>query len=86
VSAKANQEKVRVGLLGVGLMGSAMPIEADAVRLVDAPVSGSAHPAEEGELTILASDLTPPAPLYSRSSMRWRRGCSGSGKPGWAHA
>ena len=141
--AKANQERVRVGLLGVGLMGSAMahrlldrsievitwdrdpehlralegrgaepakgpsevvmgadvvitmlptaPIvldvveplledwpegtiwlqmssvgaaeadrlvqvaEARGVRLVDAPVSGSTHPAEEGELTILAS-------------------------------
>jgi 3-hydroxyisobutyrate dehydrogenase len=143
VSAKANQEKVRVGLLGVGLMGSAMahrlldrgiaviawdrdsdrvsavggrgvepakapgevvsgagvvitvlptaavildvvePLleawpegtvwlqmssagaaeadqltqvaEAHAIRLVDAPVSGSTHPAEEGALTILAS-------------------------------
>ena len=143
VSAEANQEKVRVGLLGVGLMGSAMarrlldrgiaviawdrdseharalegrggqpaegpsevvsgagvvitmfptaavildvvePLledwpegtiwlqmssvgaaeadqltqvaEAHAVRLVDAPVSGSTHPAEQGELTILAS-------------------------------
>src|SRR6266498_2111895 len=29
--------------------------EAHAVRLVDAPVSGSTHPAEDGELTILAS-------------------------------
>ena len=29
--------------------------EAHAVRLVDAPVSGSTHPAENGELTILAS-------------------------------
>jgi 3-hydroxyisobutyrate dehydrogenase len=29
--------------------------EAHAVRLVDAPVSGSTHPAEEGQLTILAS-------------------------------
>jgi 3-hydroxyisobutyrate dehydrogenase len=29
--------------------------EQHAVRLVDAPVSGSTHPAEEGELTILAS-------------------------------
>jgi 3-hydroxyisobutyrate dehydrogenase len=29
--------------------------EAHAVRLVDAPVSGSTHPAEQGELTILAS-------------------------------
>jgi 3-hydroxyisobutyrate dehydrogenase len=29
--------------------------QAHAVRLVDAPVSGSTHPAEEGELTILAS-------------------------------
>jgi 3-hydroxyisobutyrate dehydrogenase len=29
--------------------------EAHAIRLVDAPVSGSTHPAEEGELTILAS-------------------------------
>jgi 3-hydroxyisobutyrate dehydrogenase-like beta-hydroxyacid dehydrogenase len=28
---------------------------AHAIRLVDAPVSGSTHPAEEGELTILAS-------------------------------
>ena len=143
MNAKANQETVRVGLLGVGLMGSAMahrlldrglaliawdrnaerlralegrggePVErpsevvsgagvvitmlptaavvldvveplladwpedtiwlqmssvgaaeadqlaqvaeAHAVRLVDAPVSGSTHPAEEGELTILAS-------------------------------
>jgi 3-hydroxyisobutyrate dehydrogenase len=143
VSAETNQEKVRVGLLGVGLMGSAMahrlldrgiaviawdrdseqlralegrggepaegpsevvsgagvvitmlptaavilevvePLledwpedtiwlqmssvgsaesdqltqvaESHTVRLVDAPVSGSTHPAEEGELTILAS-------------------------------
>jgi 3-hydroxyisobutyrate dehydrogenase len=143
MNAKANQEKVRVGLLGVGLMGSAMahrlldrgieviawdresehlraleargaepakgpsnvvmgaevvitmlpsapiildvvePLLADwpentvwlqmssvgaaeadqltqvaeshAIRVVDAPVSGSTHPAEEGELTILAS-------------------------------
>src|ERR1700730_3425840 len=29
--------------------------EAHGVRVVDAPVSGSTHPAEEGELTILAS-------------------------------
>jgi 3-hydroxyisobutyrate dehydrogenase len=29
--------------------------EAHAISLVDAPVSGSTHPAEEGELTILAS-------------------------------
>jgi 3-hydroxyisobutyrate dehydrogenase len=29
--------------------------EAHAVRLVDAPVSGSTHPAEQGQLTILAS-------------------------------
>src|ERR1700686_4516986 len=29
--------------------------EAHAVKLVDAPVSGSTHPAEEGQLTILAS-------------------------------
>jgi 3-hydroxyisobutyrate dehydrogenase len=29
--------------------------DAHAVRLVDAPVSGSTHPAEEGQLTILAS-------------------------------
>jgi 3-hydroxyisobutyrate dehydrogenase len=143
MNANANQEKVRVGLLGVGLMGSAMahrlldrgieviawdrdsehlrtlekrgaepakgpsnvvmgaevvitmlpsapiildvvePLLADwpentvwlqmssvgaaeadqltqvaqahAIRVVDAPVSGSTHPAEEGELTILAS-------------------------------
>ena len=33
--------------------------EAHAVRLVDAPVSGSTHPAEEGELTILASGPDP---------------------------
>jgi len=29
--------------------------EAHAIRLVDAPVSGSTHPAQEGQLTILAS-------------------------------
>jgi 3-hydroxyisobutyrate dehydrogenase len=29
--------------------------DAHAVRLVDAPVSGSTHPAEQGELTVLAS-------------------------------
>jgi 3-hydroxyisobutyrate dehydrogenase len=29
--------------------------EAHAIRLVDAPVSGSTHPAEDGQLTILAS-------------------------------
>jgi 3-hydroxyisobutyrate dehydrogenase len=40
-TAKANEDEVRVGLLGVGL--------------IDAPVSGSTHPAEEGQLTVLAS-------------------------------
>ncbi|HXD67545.1 MAG TPA: NAD(P)-dependent oxidoreductase [Solirubrobacteraceae bacterium] len=38
--------------------------QAHAVRLVDAPVSGSTHPAEEGELTILAS-----GPDSSRSAV-----------------
>jgi 3-hydroxyisobutyrate dehydrogenase len=106
---RSTQEQVRVGILGIGLMGSAMAgrlldqgirviawdrnpehagalgdrgaiaakepaevvsgagvgaAEADrlarvadehAVTLVDAPVSGSTHPAEEGQLTILAS-------------------------------
>jgi 3-hydroxyisobutyrate dehydrogenase len=33
--------------------------DAHAVTLVDAPVSGSTHPAEEGELTILASGPDP---------------------------
>jgi 3-hydroxyisobutyrate dehydrogenase len=162
VSVKANQQKVRVGLLGVGLMGSAMahrlldrgiaviawdrdsdhvralesrggepakapgevvsgagvvitmlptaavildvvePLledwpegtvwlqmssvgaaeadqltqvaEANAVRLVDAPVSGSTHPAEEGELTILASgpDTARPAvePVFDALASR----------------
>jgi len=154
VSARANHEKVRVGLLGVGLMGSAMahrlfdrgiaviawdreadhvralegrggepakapsevvsgagvvitmlpsaavvldvvePLledwpsgtiwlqmssvgaaeadqltqvaEAHAVELVDAPVSGSTHPAEEGELTILASGPDSARPAVER--------------------
>ena len=39
--------------------------QAHAVRLVDAPVSGSTHPAEEGELTILAS-----GPDSSRSAVK----------------
>jgi 3-hydroxyisobutyrate dehydrogenase len=162
VSAKADQEKVRVGLLGVGLMGSAMahrlldrgiavsawdrdsdhvraledrggelakapgdvvsgaevvitmlptaavildvvePLledwpegtvwlqmssvgaaeadqltqvaDAHAIRLVDAPVSGSTHPAEEGELTILASGpdsaRTPVQPVFDALASR----------------
>ncbi len=61
--------------------------EAHAVTLVDAPVSGSTHPAEEGELTILASgpDSARTA-CSSRSSTRWHRACSGSARPAWAHA
>ena len=60
--------------------------EAHGVRLVDAPVSGSTHPAEEGELTILASGPTLRGPRSSRSSTRWRRAYCGSGRPGWARA
>ncbi len=59
--------------------------EAHAVTLVDAPVSGSTHPAEEGELTILASGpdsaRTAVEPIFDALASR----CSGSGKPGWAH-
>ena len=58
--------------------------EAHAVTLVDAPVSGSTHPAEEGELTILAS-----GPDSARESAEpvfglWARGSFGSARPGWA--
>ena len=48
--------------------------EAHAVALVDAPVSGSTHPAEEGELTILASgpDSARPAvePIFDALASR----------------
>src|SRR5205085_5949028 len=40
--------------------------EAHAVELVDAPVSGSTHPAEEGELTILASGPDSARPAVER--------------------
>jgi 3-hydroxyisobutyrate dehydrogenase len=47
---------------------------AHAVRLVDAPVSGSTHPAEEGQLTILASgpDSAKPAlePVFAALGSR----------------
>jgi len=42
--------------------------EAHGVTLVDAPVSGSTHPAEEGELTILASGPDSARTAASRSS------------------
>ncbi|MGO9751792.1 MAG: NAD(P)-dependent oxidoreductase [Solirubrobacteraceae bacterium] len=48
--------------------------EAHAVKLVDAPVSGSTHPAEEGQLTILASgpDSARPAvePIFDALASR----------------
>ena len=60
--------------------------QAHAVRLVDAPVSGSTHPAEEGELTILASgpDSSRNAvkPVFDALASR----VLGSGRPGWARA
>jgi 3-hydroxyisobutyrate dehydrogenase len=52
--------------------------------LVDAPVSGSTHPAEEGELTILASGPDSARAPSSRSSKRWAHASSGSARPGWA--
>jgi 3-hydroxyisobutyrate dehydrogenase len=48
--------------------------EAHGIRLVDAPVSGSTHPAEEGQLTILASgpDSARPAvdPIFAALATR----------------
>jgi 3-hydroxyisobutyrate dehydrogenase len=48
--------------------------EAHSVRLVDAPVSGSTHPAETGELTILASGpdsaRTAAAPIFDALASR----------------
>ena len=48
--------------------------EAHAVTLVDAPVSGSTHPAEEGQLTILASGpdsaRTAVAPIFEALASR----------------
>jgi 3-hydroxyisobutyrate dehydrogenase len=48
--------------------------EKHAVRLVDAPVSGSTHPAEEGQLTILASGpdsaRTVPEPVFDALASR----------------
>ena len=48
--------------------------EAHAVTLVDAPVSGSTHPAEEGELTILGSGpdsaRAPVEPVFEALSSR----------------
>jgi 3-hydroxyisobutyrate dehydrogenase len=48
--------------------------EAHGIRLVDAPVSGSTHPAEEGQLTILASgpDSVRPAvePIFAALASR----------------
>jgi 3-hydroxyisobutyrate dehydrogenase len=48
--------------------------EAHGVRLVDAPVSGSTHPAEEGQLTILASGSdsarTAVAPIFAALASR----------------
>ena len=58
--------------------------QAHGVTLVDAPVSGSTHPAEEGELTILASGPDSAREPSSRSSRRWARGSFGLARPGWA--
>ena len=58
--------------------------EAHAVTIVDAPVSGSTHPAEQGQLTILAS-----GPDSARSAGRAdlrrarHRGSCGSERPAW---
>ncbi|HEY4827970.1 MAG TPA: NAD(P)-binding domain-containing protein [Solirubrobacteraceae bacterium] len=60
--------------------------DASAVTLVDVPVSGSTHPAEEGELTILASGpgsaRTALQPVFDALASR----APGSAGPGWAHA
>jgi 2-hydroxy-3-oxopropionate reductase len=48
VSAEANQEKVRVGLLGVGLMGSAM-----AHRLLDRGIAVIAWDRDSEQLRAL---------------------------------
>ena len=58
---------------------------AHGVTLFDAPVSGSTHPAEEGQLTILASG--PDAGSRAgRAGVRSTRleGPVGGGRPAWA--
>ena len=60
---------------------------AHGVTLFDAPVSGSTHPAEEGQLTILASGPDVGARGgRRRCSKRSARGSSGWGRPAWARA
>src|SRR4051812_20662316 len=58
--------------------------ETHGVRLVDAPVSGSTHPAEGGQLTILASGPHPRRAPARPASTRCPRACSGVGGGGSA--
>ena len=57
---------------------------AHGVTMFDAPVSGSTHPAEEGQLTILASGPDSSRRGSSLCSPRSAQGCSGWGRPVWA--
>jgi hypothetical protein len=59
----------------------AKQLEATGRHYLDAPISGGAQRAAQGELTILASGSPAALPRRGRRSMRWRQNSTNSAMP-----
>jgi 3-hydroxyisobutyrate dehydrogenase-like beta-hydroxyacid dehydrogenase len=71
-----------IGVAGTERVAAMVAAEHPEVMLLDAPVSGSHDPAEQGQLTIFASGPRRPARASLPCSMRWASAPSGSGRLG----
>ena len=71
-----------IGVAGIGRVAAMVAAERPDVTLLDAPVSGSKHPAEHGQLTIFASGPRRPAHASPPSLTRSVSAPSGSVGPG----
>src|SRR6266542_6173537 len=71
-----------IGVAGIERVAAMVDAERPDVTLLDAPVSGSKVPAEQGQLTIFASGPKSPARASLRSSRRSASARSGSARSG----
>ncbi len=71
-----------IGVAGIERVAALVQAERPDVMLLDAPVSGSRDPAEQGQLTIFASGPDEARPRVAPHSRRLASGPSGSARPG----
>jgi 3-hydroxyisobutyrate dehydrogenase len=71
-----------IGVVGIERVADLVEVERPDVTLLDAPVSGSRDPAEQGQLTIFASGPEQVRPRVTPSSTRLATAPSGSARSG----